>query len=77
MENGVFFVVKEVFKKVLFYQYKFLKELKDVLLDCNFIKDLQIQIVFDCFRMFFDLQVNNVCKLKGIFYFYLFFKLFF
>lgn len=40
MENGAFFVVKEAFKKVLPHQYKFLKELKDVLLDRNSIKDL-------------------------------------
>lgn len=40
MENGTFFVVKEAIKKVLPHQYKFLKELKDVLLDRNSIKDL-------------------------------------
>ena len=40
MENGAFFVVKEAFKKVLPHQYNFLKELKDVLLDRNSIKDL-------------------------------------
>lgn len=40
MENGTFFVVKEAFKKVLPHQYKFLKELKDVLLDRNSVKDL-------------------------------------
>lgn len=40
MENGTFVGVKEAFKKVLPHQYKFLKELKDVLLDRNSIKDL-------------------------------------
>lgn len=40
MENGTFFGVKEAFKKVLPHQYKFLKELKDVLLDRNSVKDL-------------------------------------
>lgn len=40
IEKGTFFAVKEAFKKVLPHQYKFLKELKDVLLDRNSIKDL-------------------------------------
>lgn len=40
MEKGTFFVVKEAFKKVLPHQYKFLKELKEILTDRNSIKDL-------------------------------------
>ena len=40
MENGTFFVVKEAFKKVLPHQYAFLKELKDILVDRNSIRDL-------------------------------------
>ena len=40
MEKGGFFKVKEAFKKVLPHQYKFLKELKDILTDRNSLKDL-------------------------------------
>ena len=40
MEKGTFFVVKEAFKKVMPHQYKFLKELKDILVDRNSVKDL-------------------------------------
>lgn len=40
MEKGTYFVLKEAFKKVLPHQYKFLKELKDILTDRNSIKDL-------------------------------------
>ncbi len=40
MESGAYFVVKEAFKKVLPHQYKFLKELKDILIDRNSIRDL-------------------------------------
>lgn len=40
MEKGTFFAVKEAIKKVLPHQYKFLKELKDILVDRNSIKDL-------------------------------------
>ena len=40
MEKGAFFAVKEAFKKVLPHQYQFLKELKDILVDRNSVKDL-------------------------------------
>ena len=40
MEKGTFFVVKEAIKKVLPHQYKFLKELKEILVDRNSIRDL-------------------------------------
>lgn len=40
MEKGTYFAVKEAFKKVLPHQYKFLKELKDILIDRNSVKDL-------------------------------------
>ncbi len=40
MERGAFFAVKEAFKKVLPHQYQFLKELKDILVDRNSVKDL-------------------------------------
>ncbi len=40
MEKGTFFVVKEAVKKVLPHQYKFLKELKDILIDRNSVKDI-------------------------------------
>ena len=40
MEKGTFFVVKEAFKKVMPHQYKFLKELKDILIDRNSIQNL-------------------------------------
>lgn len=40
MEKGTFFVFKEAFKKVLPHQYEFLKELKDILVDRNSIRDL-------------------------------------
>ncbi len=39
-EKGTYFVVKEAFKKVLPHQYKFLKELKDILADRNSVKDI-------------------------------------
>lgn len=40
LDKGTFFAVKEAFKKVLPHQYKFLKELKDILVDRNSLKDL-------------------------------------
>lgn len=40
MEKGTYFAVKEAIKKVLPHQYKFLKELKDILMDRNSLKDL-------------------------------------
>lgn len=40
LDKGTFFAVKEAFKKVLPHQYKFLKELKDILVDRNSVKDL-------------------------------------
>ncbi|MDX1666006.1 MAG: hypothetical protein R3350_02205 [Saprospiraceae bacterium] len=40
MEKGTFFVVKEAFKKVLPHQYDFLKELKDILVDRNSVRDI-------------------------------------
>lgn len=40
MDKGAFFAVKEAFKKVLPHQYKYLKELKDILLDRHSIRDL-------------------------------------
>ena len=40
MERGTFFAVKEAFKKVLPHQYAFLKELKDILVDRNSLKNL-------------------------------------
>ncbi len=40
MDQGTFFNVKEAFKKVLPHQYNFLKELKDILVDRNSVKDL-------------------------------------
>lgn len=40
MEKGTYFAVKEAFKKVLPHQYKFLKELKDILIDRHSIRDL-------------------------------------
>lgn len=40
MDKGTFFNVKEAFKKVLPHQYSFLKELKDILVDRNSVKDI-------------------------------------
>jgi len=40
LEKGTYFVVKEAFKKVLPKEYKLLKELKDILLDRNLIKNI-------------------------------------
>lgn len=40
MEKGAFFAVKEAFKKVLPHQYEFLKELKDILVDRNSLKNM-------------------------------------
>ncbi len=40
LEKGSYVRVKEAFKKVLPEQYKFLKELKDILIDRNSVKDL-------------------------------------
>jgi len=40
MEKGTFFVVKEAVKKVMPHQYKFLKELKEILVDRNSTRDL-------------------------------------
>ncbi len=39
-EKGAFFAVKEAFKKVLPEEYKALKELKEILLDRNAIKNI-------------------------------------
>ena len=40
MKNGAFVKVKEALKKALPHQYAFLKELKDILIDRNSVKDL-------------------------------------
>lgn len=40
VDQGTYFAVKEAFKRVLPHQYKFLKELKDILIDRNSVKDL-------------------------------------
>lgn len=40
IDKGTYFAVKEAIKKVLPHQYKFLKELKDILIDRNSVKDL-------------------------------------
>ena len=40
MDKGTFVAVKEAVKKVLPHQYKFLKELKEILVDRNSVKDL-------------------------------------
>ena len=40
MEKGTYFAVKEAVKKVMPHQYKVLKELKDILIDRNSVKDL-------------------------------------
>ena len=40
LENGTYIKIKEALKKALPHQYKFLKELKDILTDRNSIKDL-------------------------------------
>jgi len=40
VEKGGFFVLKEAVKKVMPHQYEFLKELKDILVDRNSVKDL-------------------------------------
>lgn len=40
LDKGTFFAFKEAFKKVLPHQYQFLKELKDILVDRNSVKDL-------------------------------------
>lgn len=40
MEKGAYLSLKEAIKKVLPHQYKFLKELKDILTDRNSVKDL-------------------------------------
>jgi hypothetical protein len=40
LETGSYVRVKEAFKRVLPQQYKFLKELKDILIDRNSVKDL-------------------------------------
>jgi len=39
-DKGTYFAIKEAFKKVLPHQYNFLKELKDILIDRNSVKDL-------------------------------------
>jgi hypothetical protein len=39
-EKGTFFAVKEAFKKVLPEEYKAIKELKDVLIDRNTVKNI-------------------------------------
>lgn len=40
MEKGTYFAIKEAFKKVLPHQYEFLKELKDIIVDRNSIKNM-------------------------------------
>ena len=40
MDKGTFVRVKEALKKVMPHQYKFLKELKEILTDRNSVKDL-------------------------------------
>ncbi len=40
VEKGSFFALKEAVKKVMPHQYEFLKELKDILIDRNSVKDL-------------------------------------
>ncbi len=40
MNGGMYFAVVEAVKKVMPHQYKFLKELKDILVDRNSVKDL-------------------------------------
>lgn len=40
LETGSYVRVKEAFKKVMPQQYKFLKELKDILIDRNSVKDI-------------------------------------
>ncbi len=40
MEKGTFFAVKEAFKRVMPHQYEMLKELKDILMDRNSVKNL-------------------------------------
>lgn len=40
MDKGTYVAIKEAVKKVLPHQYKFLKELKEILVDRNSIKDL-------------------------------------
>jgi hypothetical protein len=39
-DKGTYFAIKEAFKRVLPHQYQFLKELKDILVDRNSVKDL-------------------------------------
>ncbi|MEN0003305.1 MAG: hypothetical protein AAF798_04150 [Bacteroidota bacterium] len=40
LDRGGFFGVKDAFKKVLPHQYEFLKELKDILVDRNSLKNM-------------------------------------
>ena len=40
MDQGAFFAVKEAVKKVMPHQYQFLKELKDILVDRNSVRNL-------------------------------------
>jgi len=40
MEKGTYFAFKEAFKKVLPHQYKFLSELKEILVDRNSTRDI-------------------------------------
>ncbi len=40
MDEGTYFRLKEALKKVMPHQYKFLKELKDILTDRNSVRDL-------------------------------------
>ena len=40
VEKGTYFALKEVVKKVLPHQYEFIKELKDILVDRNSVKDI-------------------------------------
>lgn len=40
MEQGAYVTIKEALKKSLPHQYKFLKELKDILIDRNSLRDL-------------------------------------
>ena len=40
VEKGTYFALKEAVKKVMPHQYEFLKELKDILVDRNSVKDI-------------------------------------
>ena len=40
LENGTYVAIKEAFKKVMPHEYSMLKELKDILLDRNLVKNI-------------------------------------